>query len=89
MLRAVNWAYRCERSEVEKGAGKNDREDKHGGPSTESGQLDGELETTRDRIRQYGLEEIFETKSKAENNGDLADKNRRHARCIENLLTPV
>lgn len=37
-------------------------------------QLDGELETIRDRIRQYGLEEIFETKSEAEDNDELADK---------------
>jgi hypothetical protein len=37
-------------------------------------QLVGELETMRDRIRQYGLEEIFETKSEAEDNGELADK---------------
>ena len=37
-------------------------------------QLDGELETIRDRIRQYGLEEIFETKSEAEDNDELVDK---------------
>jgi len=37
-------------------------------------QLDGGLETIRDRIRQYGLEEIFGTKSKAEDNDELADK---------------
>jgi predicted component of type VI protein secretion system len=37
-------------------------------------QLDGELETIRDRIRQYGLEEFFETKSEAEDNDELADK---------------
>ena len=51
-------------------------------------QLDGELETIRDRICQYGLEEIFETKSEAEDNDELVDKTYR-ARCIENLLTPV
>ncbi|MGB8312571.1 MAG: hypothetical protein WCE81_12035 [Halobacteriota archaeon] len=37
-------------------------------------QLDGELETIRDRIRQYGLEEIFETKSEAEDNDEPVDK---------------
>ena len=37
-------------------------------------QLDGELETIRDRIRQCGLEEIFETKSEAEDNDEPVDK---------------
>jgi len=37
-------------------------------------QLDGGLKTIRDRIRQYGLEEIFETKSEAEDNDELVDK---------------
>ena len=37
-------------------------------------QLDGEVETIRDRIRQYGLEEIFETMPEVEDKGELTDK---------------
>jgi hypothetical protein len=37
-------------------------------------QLDGELETIRDRIRQYGLKEIFETMPEVEDKDELADK---------------
>lgn len=37
-------------------------------------QLDGELETIHDRIRQYGLEEMFETKLEAEDSDQLAEK---------------
>ena len=37
-------------------------------------QLEGELETIHERIRQYGLEEIFETKLEAEDSDQLAEK---------------
>ncbi|MGB8312836.1 MAG: hypothetical protein WCE81_13420 [Halobacteriota archaeon] len=37
-------------------------------------QLYGEVETIRDRIRQYGREEIFETMPEVEDKDELTDK---------------
>jgi len=66
--------YRCKRSEVERGIGKNDGEDKCEGHSTKSVATGWGWKPYGIGYTNTDLWKFFETKSRAEDNDELADK---------------